>query len=398
VRKNSDVTESLILDVLLLLMLLGYVAYGFRNGLSRSVFTIAGIIAGIIAAFFLTPVIVNLVPIPFLRLGVTIAVAVGFVAIGHAIGSAIGRWIRRGILRGPLSGLDRVLGAVVTGVVAALVASMVAFSVGQLGVPVLSRAIAGSTFLRIVNTLTPDPVESFLAQVRSAVVDRGIPLFTGALDGTPTIPQIDTGSGALNAAAQSVVRITGNAYACGVSQAGTGFVVYDDRVVTNAHVVAGVTEPVVETLAGQSLTGTVVYFDPIDDLAVIAVPGLDAAALPLAATLAAGTDAAVEGYPYGGPFSSGAANVISVSSPAVPDIYGATRNQREVYTLAADIREGNSGGPLLTLDGSVAGVVFARSGDTTNVGYAMTMTELEPVTNQAAGLTEAVSSGACVSG
>ena len=389
-------TESLFLDILLLLMLLGYLVYGFRNGLSRSAFTIAGIVAGVIAAFFLAPVIAGLVPLPFFRLGVTIVVAIGFVAIGHAVGSAIGRWIRRGILRGPLSGIDRLLGAVVTGVVAALVASMVSFSVSQLGVPVLSRAIAGSTFLRIVGTLTPDPVEAFLAQVRGAVVDRGIPLFTGAVAGEPTIPQIDTGSGALNAAAQSVVRITGNAYACGVSQSGTGFVAYDDRVITNAHVVAGVTEPVVETLAGQALAGTVVYFDPVDDLAVIAVPGLDAPALPLGATLAASTDAAVEGYPYGGPFQSGAANVISVSSPAVADIYGQTRSQREVYTLAADIREGNSGGPLLTLDGSVVGVVFARSGDTANVGYAMTMTELEPVTSEAAGLSDPVSSGNCI--
>lgn len=391
-------TESLVLDALLVLMLLGYVVYGFRNGLSRSIFTIAGIIAGIIAAFFLAPVVANLVPVPFLRLGVTVVVAIGLVAVGHAVGGAIGRWIRRGILHSPLSGLDRVLGAIVTGVVAALVASMVSFSVSQLGVPVLSRAISGSEFLRIVNTLTPDPVEAFLAQVRGAVTDRGIPLFTGTLEGTPTIPQIDTGSGALNAAAQSVVRITGNAYACGVSQSGSGFVVYDDRVVTNAHVVAGVTEPVVETLGGQSLTGTVVYFDPVDDLAVIAVPGLEAPALPLGATLPAATDAAFEGYPYGGPFSSGAANVISVTRPAVPDIYGASRNQREVYTLAADVRQGNSGGPLLTLDGSVAGVVFARSGDAANVGYAMTMAELEPVTTLAAGLSDPVSSGSCIPG
>ena len=389
-------TESLLLDILLLVMLLGYVAYGFRNGLSRSIFTIAGIVAGIIAAFFLAPLVAPLVPIPFLRLGVTVVVAIGFVAIGHAIGSAIGRFIRRGILHSPLSGIDRLLGALVTGVAAALVASMVAFSVSQLGVPVLSKAISGSTFLRIVNTLTPDPVEAFLAQVRGAVVDKGIPLFTGALEGTPTVPQIDTGSGALNTAAQSVVRITGNAYACGVSQSGSGFVVYDDRVVTNAHVVAGVTEPVIETLAGQSLTGTIVYFDPVNDLAVINVPGLDAAPLPLGSTLAAGTDAAFQGYPYGGPFSSGAANVASVTTPSVADIYGTSRAPREVYTLGADIREGNSGGPLLTLDGSVAGVVFARDADRASVGYAMTMAELEPVTSQAAGLTEPVSSGDCI--
>lgn len=380
-----------------MLVLLGYVVYGFSSGLSRSVFTIVGIIAGMIAAFFLAPVIANLLPIPFLRLGATIAVAIGFVAIGHAVGAGVGRYVRRGILHSPLSGLDRVLGAAVTGIVAALVASMVAFSVSQLGVPTLSKAIAGSTFIRIVNTLTPDPVEAFLAQVRGAVVDQGIPLFTGAIDGTPVIPHIETGSAALTAAAESVVRITGNAYACGVSQSGTGFVVYPERIVTNAHVVAGVSEPVVETLSGQSLPATIVYFDPIDDLAVLAVPGLSAPALPIGSTLVVNADAALEGYPYGGPFSSAAANVISITAPAVPDIYNDTRTQREVYTLAATVREGNSGGPLLALDGSVAGVVFARSGDTANIGYAMTMSELEPVTNQAAGLTEPVDSGACIS-
>lgn len=391
-------TESLVLDVLLVVMLLSYVAYGLRNGLSRTGFTIAGIVLGVIAAFFLAPVVANWVPFPFFRLGATIVVAIGLVAIGHALGSAVGRGIRRGLARSPLSGLDRLLGAVVIGVVAALVMSMVSFSVGQLGVPVLSRAISGSAVLRVINTLTPDPVEAFLAQVRGVVVDRGIPLITGALgSGEPAvIPQVDTGSAALNAAAQSVLRITGNAYACGVSQSGTGWVVSDDRVITNAHVVAGVSEPVVESPSGQALSGSVVYFDPIDDLAVISVPGLDAAALPLSGTLAAGTDAAFEGYPYGGPFASGAAGVVSVDSARVPDIYGDSSTPREVYTLAADIREGNSGGPLLTLDGAVAGVVFARSGDQPNVGYAMTMTEVDPVAAQAAALASPVSTGDCI--
>lgn len=390
-------TESLVLDALLVLMLLAYVVYGFRNGLSRSAFTIAGVVAGVIAAFFLAPVVAGWVPFPFFRLGATVLVAIGLVALGHAVGSAIGRGIRRGLAKSPLSGIDRLLGAVVTAVVAALVASMVAFSVGQLGVPLLSRAIAGSTVLRTIDSLTPDPVQAFLAQVRAETVDRGIPLISGALGGqTPVIPSIDTGSAALNTAAQSVVRITGNAYACGQSQSGSGFVVSPERIVTNAHVVAGVSEPVVESPAGQALSGSVVYFDPLNDLAVIAVPGLSAPPLALGTTLTAGTDAAFQGYPYGGPFASGAANVLSVSTASIPDIYGRSQTSREVYTLAADIREGNSGGPLLGLDGRVTGVVFARDGDTTDVGYAMTMAELDPVAAQAAELSTAVSSGNCI--
>ena len=390
--------EALVLDILLGLVLLAYVVYGIRHGLSRAAFVIAGVIGGVIAAYFFAPVIGNWVPVPFLRLGVTILVAIGLVVAGHALGSAIGRAVRRGVEQTPLSGLDRLLGGIVTGVAAALVASMLAFSVAQLGVPLLSRAILGSTVLRVITTLTPDPVEAFLAQVRGAVMAGSLPVIQGAIGVTapPSIPQIDTGSAALDAAAASVVRITGNAYACGQSQTGTGFVVADDRVITNAHVLAGVDEPVIEVPDGEVLTGSVVYFDPIDDLAVIAVPGLDAAALASASALSAGTDAAFQGYPYGGPFTSGAAQVLSVSTARVLDIYSASSAPREIYTLAADVREGNSGGPLLTLDGRFAGVVFARSGDTANVGYAMTMSEVEPVTAQAPSLSAPVSTGECI--
>ncbi|CAN5260537.1 MarP family serine protease [soil metagenome] len=392
-------TESLVLDVLLVLMLVGYLVYGLRNGLSSTVFAIAGVVAGVIAAFFLTPLVTAWVPIPILRPLVTVLVVVGLVTAGHALGAAIGRGIRRGIAKSPLSGIDRLLGAVVTVVAAALIAAVVSTSVAQLGVPVLSRAIAGSTVLRTINVLTPDPVEAWLAQLRGSLVEKGQPIFSQAFGGgSPTVPQVDTGSAALNAAARSVVKITGNAYACGQSQSGTGFVVADDRVVTNAHVVAGVAEPVVEAPNGEALPGSIVYFDPEMDLAVILVPGLSAPPLALAHTLPPGSDAAVEGYPFGGPFVAGGASVVSVSTATVPDIYGSTKTQREVYTIAADVKEGNSGGPLLTMGGAVAGVVFARNADTANVGYALTMSELDPVAARAPGLSSSVSSGQCVRG
>lgn len=391
-------TDAIVLDVLLIVLLIAYVVYGFRNGLSRSIFVIAGVVAGAIAAFFVVPLVTGWVAWSLARPVVTIAVTVALVAAGHALGSSLGRGIRRGIERTPLSGLDRLLGAVVTGVAAALVASVVGSTVSQLGVPVLSRATAGSAVLRTINALTPDPVEAWVAQLKSIVADSGLPVISDALGGpAPVIPQLDTGSPQLNAAAQSVVRITGNAFACGVSQSGTGFVVADDRVVTNAHVVAGVTEPVVEAPNGEAIAGSIVYFDPVLDLAIIAVPGLTAAPLPLGGSLPAGTDAAVQGYPFGGPFTSGAARVMQVGTAQVDDIYGTSTHPREVYTLAADVRQGNSGGPVLTLDGTVAGVIFARSADTASVGFAMTMAELDPVAAEAPTLTVTVSSGDCIS-
>lgn len=392
-------TGSGALDLILGLLLLGYAVYGFTNGLLHSIAAIAGVIAGVVGAFFLAPIVAGWVPFPFLRPIVTIVVALALVGFGHWVGYKIGRAIRRGVEQTPLSAIDRIAGGLATTIVAALVASVVGFSVGQLGVPVLSQAIAGSNVLRVIGAITPDPVQQWLAEVRALVITEGIPRITDALGGEPpAVPQIDAGSPALTAAAQSVVRVTGNALQCGQSQTGTGFVIAPDRILTNAHVVAGVTEPTLEAPNGSVAGGRVVYFDPVDDLAVIATDGFDVAPLVLGDNLAVGADGAVQGYPFGGPFTSGGAQVIAVSTQSAPDIYGDSSSPREFYTLAATVREGNSGGPLLSLDGEVAGIVFARSADNSEVGFAMTMTEVDPVAAEAAGLSAPVSSGDCVRG
>jgi len=111
--------------------------------------------------------------------------------------------------------------------------------------------------------------------------------------------------------------------------------------------------------------------------------------------LVPGTAAVIQGYPWGGPFTSINAEVISAGSVLVPDIYGEASNLRDIYALAADVQPGNSGGPLLTDDGDVAGVVFARAETDAARGYAMTTAELEPVLAGAEAWTEAVSTGSC---
>ncbi len=131
---------------------------------------------------------------------------------------------------------------------------------------------------------------------------------------------------------------------------------------------------------------------------MIAVEGFDVAPIPIGDTLSPGLDAAVQGYPHGGPFTASPAQVVAVGQTRVPDIYGDGGTLREIYTLAANVQEGNSGGPLLATTGEVVGVVFARSAETQNVGFAMTMAELDPVIDDAAALTAPVGSGECVRG
>jgi S1-C subfamily serine protease len=287
---------------------------------------------------------------------------------------------------------------VATLVATALVFGMLALTIGSLGVPFLSPAVASSAVIRSIDGLTPDPVKSFIAQVRATVLQEGLPRIVDAFTGAdPVVPQFDTGSAPQQAASASVVRITGNAYACGQSQSGSGFVIAPQRVVTNAHVVAGVDQPIVETV-DSALPGRIVYFDPVDDLAVLAVDGLTASALGTTDDLAAGSRAVTQGFPFGGPFDADPAEVLALGPLAIPDIYGDNPAARQVYTLAADVQQGESGGPLLTEDGRVAGVIFAKGTTTPNVGYALALSELAPVAASAPTLTEAVSSGTCIRG
>jgi S1-C subfamily serine protease len=392
--------ESIVIDVILIALLIAYLVYGYRTGLIRSLGGIIGIVIGAFIAILLVPLLGTWLQQPDLRTIITIAVVVALVAGGYSGGALLGRLIQTRVRGVGLRRVDRVLGAAVVTVVAALVMSMLAASISALGVPVLSQAIASSNVIRVINAVTPVPVQSFLAQVRSATVDQSLPRIAEAFGGSPstTIPDVATDTPALNKAALSVVRITGNAYACGQSQSGSGFVVSADHVLTNAHVVAGVAHPVVDVRNGPALPSTIVYFDPTGDLAVLDVPGLDLGALPLGPTVSAGTDAVSDGYPFGGPFVSLQVGVDQVGTVNVQNIYNDGSTPREIYSLAANVQEGDSGGPLLTTSGVVAGVVFAKGATTANVGYAITMKSVAPVAAKSASLTVPVSSGRCTRG
>lgn len=385
------------LDLVLVVVLLGYLIAGLRNGFLVTLGGIAGFAAGAVAAFFAIPLVSAWVPDNPWRLIAVIGTAVVLVAIGQGIGSALGASIRRWSDFPPLRVIDRLLGGVMNAAVAALVLSMLAFSVGTLGVPLVSQQIASSQVIRGIDTVTPGPVQSWMAQLRTIVVDDGIPTILESV--TPVTPapvpdaSIDTPE--LSAAAASVVRITGTAFQCGQNQTGSGFVVAPGRVITNAHVVAGVNEPVVELPGGGAFPGRVVQLDTARDIAVIAVDGLDAAALPLGDELENGTTAAFAGYPAGGPYRIQPASVQSLSPVLVNNIYGADPQPLQVYSLAANVQQGNSGGPLLDLQGRVTGVVFAKSNANAPIGYALSLEELRPIAENAAGLQDAVSAGQC---
>lgn len=388
-----------LLDLVLGLVLLAYLIQGWRLGFVRSIGAIAGLIAGGIAAALLSPLIGSLVPDETGKVVATIVAAVVLVLLGHAIGSGIGAAIGGVLRRSPLGPIDRVLGAAAQLVVCALAISMIASLAVSLGVPYVAQPVAGSAVLRGIDAVTPAPVDRALAQLRSTVLASGIPqlgisLGTGGESGP--VPGVTQTAG-LRTAAESVVKITGRAPACNQEQSGSGFVVARNRVLTNAHVLSGVTAPVVIAPNGQALTGRVTAYDPKRDLAVIAVPGLSASPLRIAPSPAVGDEGVVAGYPFGGPFTEGGARVVQTGQVQVPDVAGGGRTARSIAALDADVEQGNSGGPLLTPGGRVIGLVFAKSTGTKDLGYAMTPEEFGSLVERAPSLTARVSTGSCSS-
>ncbi|PRZ05180.1 colicin V production protein [Isoptericola sp. CG 20/1183] len=386
-----------LLDLVLVVVLIFALVAGLGRGLLATLGGLVGLVVGGVAAFFVVPLVVGALPEPQWRGPATVILAVVLPLLGASIGSSVGHGLRRQVDRTPLRPLDRLLGGAASLVVAALALSFVGTAVKATGMPVVASAVSSSTVLRTIEDLTPAPVSRTLATARAAVIDDGIPQLDGLLDPrrTTAAPTVDLDGPALEASAQSVARIWGTAYACGTGITGSGFVSSPDRVVTNAHVVAGVERPLVELPGRPAEEGRVVYFDPQADLAVVAVDGLDGDPLPVAPSLAPGDLAAVQGYPHGGPFTSVGAEVLDAGTARIPQSGGMGGGERDIYVLATSVYPGSSGGPVLSTDGDVVGVIFGRSESGEAMAYGVTTTELMPVVAQAPDLDAPVTPGTC---
>lgn len=386
-----------VLDWVLLVLVVLFVLSGWRKSFIVALGGIVGVLAGAAAAFFAVPLVSAWVHQDTWRMIALVLVFVVLLATGHGLGEALAAKIRGWMDMPRPRWWGRLAGAAIHLGAAAFVIAALAFTFSTLGLPALSQQIADSRIVAASRSITPAPVERALGQARSLVAGVPLPelLTPPAADQDVQVPEQPLSDPDIEAARASVARITGTAAECGVNQTGTSFVIAPDRVITNAHVVAGVDRPVVETADGRALTGRVVSFDPVKDVAVVAVDGLDLPSLPLGDDLAAGAEAEFMGFPAGGPFTSLPAAVQSVRTVGVPDIYGEHTTALRIYQLAADVQQGNSGGPLLDTEGEVTGMVFAKAKDQNDVGYALTLDELRGAARQASGATATVSSGAC---
>lgn len=386
-----------LLDVILVLVLIGFFIVGLRKGLWVTVGGVAGFLVGATAAFFAIPLVAGWVSDPIWRVVAVIAAAIILVVAGHALGSTAGAEVQRMFRSETVRALGSWVGGVANLVVAVFVIAALSFSVTAMGFPQVNQHMKQSVVMRGIHAVTPDQTEAWFAQLRTLVMESDIPeLAQPLVPESPEAPEDLDLTAAAEETARSVARITGVAEQCGQSQTGSGVVVSPTRVVTNAHVVAGVSEPSVELADGEVAAARVVHFDPQADLAVLAVDTLEAPVADIGDPMDPGEQGFVMGYPAGGPFDAGPAVVQARDISQVNSIYGSSPSEVEIYQLNADVRQGNSGGPLVDQEGDVVGVVFARAMEGNTVGFAVTAEEAGPVLSTPEEFTETVGTGECV--
>lgn len=391
------------IDLLLLAVLAGYAVSGYRQGLVVGALSLGGFVGGALLAMWVVPSLAAGLQAGVQRSMIVLVAVLVMAWLGQFVGSVVGVRLRDGLFEQPGAKVDQALGAV-AGVVAV---SMVMWFVGGAlrggPSPALARTVADSRVLTTIDHVMPDQLVGVANTFRGVVAGTSFPrVFAGVgrEDILPVDPPDPTvlDQAVLRTVARSIVKITGEA-SCDRGQEGSGAVVAAGKVVTNAHVVAGVRRPTVQVGGtGTKYRATVVAFDPRRDVAVLDVPGLRAPALRFGTQLERGDSALVAGFPNNGPFQAGAARVRSVIRASGEDIYGGPGVIREVYALYAQVEPGNSGGPVVAPDGSLVGVVFAKSLDDATTGYALTLTEAEPVIQQGVRSSARVGTGSCAAG
>jgi len=370
-----------LLDILLVVAALLFAVSGYRQGFVVGVLSFVGFLGGgVLGATFAPSLAQSRSLSSFPRPLIGVAVVFLAASLGQLLASVIGASVRRRLTWKPVRQFDNVAGAVVSVVSLLLVAWLVGTAVASSPYIALSSQVRRSQVLTTVDDLVPNAARGVFAGFRSLIDEHGFPEVFGGLAPTrvqavePPDPAVAR-SRAVAVARGRVVKVTGLAPSCARRIEGTGFVFASRRVMTNAHVVAGVRNPLV-TAGGRQLRATVVLYDPERDIAVLDVPSLSLAPLSFTGRASTGDSAVVVGYPQDGPFRADAARIRGVQDARGPDIYQQSTVVREIYALRARVRPGNSGGPLVDGRGAVLGVVFAAAADDPDTGYALTASEV----------------------
>ncbi|GHD85707.1 MarP family serine protease [Streptomyces naganishii] len=377
-----------VLDILLLVAAVWFAVVGYRQGFVVGVLSVIGFLGGGLVAVYALPLIWDALtdntPVSTTAAVVAVVVVIVCASVGQALTTHLGSRLRVFITWSPARALDATGGALVNVAALLLVAWLLGSLLGGTTIPTVGREVRNSRVLFGVSEVMPAQADTWFTDFTSVLAQNGFPQVFSPFasepitDVRPPDPALRN-SVVAERARRSVVKVVGTARSCGKVLEGSGFVFGDRRVMTNAHVVGGVDEPTVQIGGeGRKYDAKVVLYDWHRDIAVLDVPDLRAPALRFTDTDArSGDGAIVAGFPENGSYDVRAARVRGRITADGPDIYHRGTVRRDVYSLYATVRQGNSGGPLLTPEGRVYGVVFAKSLDDADTGYALTADEIK---------------------
>ncbi|MBZ5739076.1 MarP family serine protease [Nocardioides mangrovi] len=387
-----------LLDWLLVVLVLAYALSGYWQGFITGAFATAGLLLGGLFGVWLAPVALgDADPSLLVSLGALFIVIIA-ASLGQAVFQFAGSRIREKITWQPIRAIDAVGGAALSAVAVLIVAWALGVAISGSRINGVTPMVRGSAVLGEVDKILPDSADGALQAFNDVV---GTSFFPRYLE--PFAPEriVEVGPGPkrllhdpdVERAAASVLKIRGT-NDCGRGVEGSGFLYAPNRLMTNAHVVAGVDDPEVN-LGDDTVPAQVVYYNPDLDVAVLAIDSGDTPALQFDRTAGAGDGVAVLGYPEDGPYDVQPARIRSQQRLRSPNIYGTGAVIRDVYSLRGLIRPGNSGGPLLSSAGDVVGVVFAASVTDHDTGYALTADQVSAGADAGRASSTEVSTGDC---
>ena len=382
------------LDVIIITLAVSAAIGGWRLGFVARSFSWVGLALGVLVATRIIPVIGSSEDDPERLLLLGMVVLFSGAIIGQVIGLVIGARLRGVIRSESVVTADRVGGSV-AGAAGVFVAVWFLLPTLAQTPQWPAEQTRDSSIAAFIQDHFPEAPDTSQA-LRRALGPR---VFEGFGRDTAVGPP-PAASGLSQAQAEEISRSTVKveAAACSHVQDGSGAVIGDHLIVTNAHVVAGSPNGDVTVLThpnGEALKATVVAFDPNRDVAILRVPEIDRPPLPLGdGSFGVGGVGAVFGHPGGGPLELSPFKVGEKVDARGYDIYDQHRTNRNIFILSSELRPGDSGGALVDASGSVQGVAFAIAPDQPNVGYALTLDEIRPVLESAG--TATVATGPCI--
>lgn len=385
-----------IIDILIIVVLISSLIRGFEVGFVRQLFSTIGFFVGLWLGGLMQRLTVSWVDGQASKSIVTLATTLGVAFLFLTIGEYVGIVLKTKLTLKRINTIDSYLGSGLA-VISVLIAVWLSAAIAQsTQLPGLQKSIEDSRIISLLDNHLP-AAPTVVASIGKLIDPNGFPeVFSGSEPTPPAnvqLPNLGDLQTVVQADAASVVKVEGQG--CGGIVEGSGFVVDNGMIATNAHVVAGIKRPYVIDSNGTR-TAVAVWFDPNLDLAVLRTTKLAGQPLQLdTAEAAQGTAGAVLGYPGGGSFSAKPAAVLDSFTASGRNIYDQGSVLRRVYELRADVIPGNSGGPLIAKDGRVIGLVFAESTSYKHIGYALTAKAVAGGIAQAKTKNQPVATGSC---